>query len=57
VAEVSGWPEKMRNTPLVKYYRKFLEWDIMKKPRLVRIIEEFLNPIMGKSIVYYLKKV
>jgi 2-polyprenyl-3-methyl-5-hydroxy-6-metoxy-1,4-benzoquinol methylase len=41
---------------LVKYYRKFLEWDIMKKPRLVRIIEEFLNPVMGKSIVYYLKK-
>lgn len=41
---------------LVKYYKKFLEWDIMKKPRLVRILEEFLNPIMGKSIVYYLKK-
>ena len=41
---------------LVKYYRKFLEWDIMKKPRSVRMVEEFLNPIMGKSIVYYLKK-
>ncbi len=41
---------------LVKYYRKFLEWDIMKKPRLVRMLEDFLNPIMGKSIVYYLKK-
>jgi len=41
---------------LVKYYRKFLEWDIMKKPRFVRMLEEFLNPIMGKSIVYYLKK-
>lgn len=41
---------------LVKYYRKFLEWDIMKKPRLVRMLEDFLNPIMGKSVVYYLKK-
>jgi 2-polyprenyl-3-methyl-5-hydroxy-6-metoxy-1,4-benzoquinol methylase len=41
---------------LVKYYRKFLEWDIMKKPRSVRMVEEILNPIMGKSIVYYLKK-
>ena len=41
---------------LVKYYRKFLEWDIMKKPRSVRMLEDFLNPIMGKSIVYYLKK-
>lgn len=41
---------------LVKYYKKFLEWDIMKKPRLVRMLEEFLNPLMGKSIVYYLRK-
>jgi len=47
---------KNEEHPLVKYYKKFLEWDIMKKPRLVRILEEFLNPIMGKSIVYYLKK-
>ncbi|MCE5210932.1 MAG: class I SAM-dependent methyltransferase [Deltaproteobacteria bacterium] len=41
---------------LVKYYKKFLEWDIMKKPRPVRMLEEFLNPLMGKSIVYYLRK-
>jgi 2-polyprenyl-3-methyl-5-hydroxy-6-metoxy-1,4-benzoquinol methylase len=41
---------------LIKYYKKFLEWDIMKKPQSVRIIEELLNPIMGKSIVFYLKK-
>jgi SAM-dependent methyltransferase len=47
---------KKEDHPLVKYYRKFLEWDIMKKPRLVRMLEDFLNPIMGKSIVYYLKK-
>jgi 2-polyprenyl-3-methyl-5-hydroxy-6-metoxy-1,4-benzoquinol methylase len=47
---------KKEDHPLVKYYRKFLEWDIMKKPRFVRMLEDFLNPIMGKSIVYYLKK-
>jgi 2-polyprenyl-3-methyl-5-hydroxy-6-metoxy-1,4-benzoquinol methylase len=47
---------KKEDHPLVKYYRKFLEWDIMKKPRSVRMLEDFLNPIMGKSIVYYLKK-
>lgn len=41
---------------MVKYYKKFLEWDIMKKPRPVRMLEEFLNPLMGKSIVYYLRK-
>jgi len=41
---------------LVKLYKKFLEWDIMKKPRSVRMVEELLNPLLGKSIVYYLKK-
>lgn len=40
----------------VRYYRKFLEWDILSRPRSVRILEEFLNPIIGKSIVFYLKK-
>jgi 2-polyprenyl-3-methyl-5-hydroxy-6-metoxy-1,4-benzoquinol methylase len=47
---------KNEDHPLVKSYRKFLEWDIMKKPRPVRLLEELLNPLMGKSIVYYLKK-
>ncbi|MDI6742247.1 MAG: class I SAM-dependent methyltransferase [Smithella sp.] len=47
---------KNEEHPLVKSYRKFLEWDIMKKPRPVRILEEMLNPLMGKSIVYYLRK-
>jgi ubiquinone/menaquinone biosynthesis C-methylase UbiE len=41
---------------LVKLYKKFLEWDIMKKPRPIRMVEELLNPLLGKSIVYYLKK-
>ncbi|MBN1363976.1 MAG: class I SAM-dependent methyltransferase [Syntrophaceae bacterium] len=48
---------KNEENRLVKYYKKFLEWDIMKKPRWVRMLEEFLNPIMGKSIVYYLRKI
>lgn len=47
---------KNEEHPLVKLYKKFLEWDIMKKPRPVRIVEELLNPLLGKSIVYYLKK-
>lgn len=41
---------------LVKHYKKFLEWDIMKKPVLTRVLEELLNPFLGKSIVFYLKK-
>jgi len=41
---------------LVRYYKKFLEWDIMQKPFFVRRLEEILNPFLGKSIVFYLKK-
>jgi len=41
---------------LIKYYKKFLEWDIMQKPVLVRILEAILNPLLGKSIVFYSKK-
>lgn len=41
---------------LVKYYKKFLEWDIMHRPVFVRLLEAVLNPVMGKSIVFYLKK-
>ena len=41
---------------IIRYYKKFLEWDIMSKPRAVRIVEKLLNPVIGKSIVFYLKK-
>jgi SAM-dependent methyltransferase len=42
---------------LVKYYKKFLVWDMMKNNWLIRLLEElFLNPIMGKSIVYYFRR-
>ncbi|MFO7568368.1 MAG: methyltransferase domain-containing protein [Smithellaceae bacterium] len=41
---------------LVRLYKRFLEWDIMSKPRGVRMAEALLNPFIGKSIVFYLKK-
>jgi ubiquinone/menaquinone biosynthesis C-methylase UbiE len=41
---------------LVRYYKEFLEWDIMQKPFFTRLLENLLNPILGKSIVFYLKK-
>jgi 2-polyprenyl-3-methyl-5-hydroxy-6-metoxy-1,4-benzoquinol methylase len=40
----------------VRNYKKFLEWDIMQKPVITRVMETILNPILGKSIVFYLKK-
>jgi ubiquinone/menaquinone biosynthesis C-methylase UbiE len=42
--------------PLVKRYHQLLVWDIMKKPALTRYAEQVLSPLMGKSVVLYLKK-
>ncbi len=42
--------------PLVKRYHQLLVWDIMKRPALTRYAEQVLSPLMGKSIVLYLKK-
>lgn len=42
--------------PLVRAYRSFLEWDIMTGPPLVRLAERVLNPVLGKSLVLYLRK-
>jgi SAM-dependent methyltransferase len=41
---------------LVKQYHRLLVWDIMKKPRTTRYVERVLSPLMGKSIVLYLRK-
>ena len=40
----------------INFYKRFLEWDIMKKPLLTRILEKLFDPLMGKSIVLYFKK-
>jgi 2-polyprenyl-3-methyl-5-hydroxy-6-metoxy-1,4-benzoquinol methylase len=47
---------KNEKNVFIRYYKKFLEWDIMRKPRSVRVMESILNPLIGKSIVFYLKK-
>ena len=48
-------PKNLSN-PLVKAYKSFLEWDIMKGPRAVRLAETALNPVLGKSLIVYLRK-
>lgn len=40
----------------VRLYHRLLVWDIMKAPRLTRGAERILAPLMGKSIVVYLRK-
>ncbi len=42
--------------PLVSLYHRFLTWDIMQRPRITGVIDRFLNPLLGKSIVLYFVK-
>ena len=40
----------------VKNYHRLLVWDIMKAPRITRVAEALLAPVIGKSIIVYLVK-
>jgi SAM-dependent methyltransferase len=46
-----------RDLPITRAYHSFLVWDIMRKPRLVRTTERALDPVLGKSMVVYARKV
>lgn len=39
--------------PALKQYQKFLDWELFKAPRISRRIESLINPLLGKSVVYY----
>jgi hypothetical protein len=40
----------------VRQYHRFLTWDMMAKPPLTRILDRWLNPVCGKSVVMYFRK-
>jgi len=40
----------------VRLYHRFLVWDITKRPKAVRTIERALDPVLGKSLVVYVRK-
>jgi SAM-dependent methyltransferase len=42
--------------PLVRRYRKVLEWDIVTAPLATRLVDRALNPVLGKSLVVYSQK-
>ncbi|MCG8634654.1 MAG: class I SAM-dependent methyltransferase [Desulfobacterales bacterium] len=44
------------DVPLVNLYHRLLVYDLMENPRVTRFLEKLLNPLMGKSLVIYLKK-
>jgi SAM-dependent methyltransferase len=42
--------------PLVTAYHRMLVWDMMRAPWPTRLAERLLNPLIGKSVVVYLRK-
>ena len=42
--------------PAVAAYHRVLVWDITRAPRLTRLADRVLNPLVGKSLVVYLVK-
>lgn len=40
----------------VALYHRLLVWDLMSRPRLTRVLEDVLNPLIGKSLVLYAVK-
>ncbi len=39
--------------PLVKLYHRLLVWDMFHRPLLTRVLEKVLDPLIGKSVVFY----
>jgi SAM-dependent methyltransferase len=42
--------------PLVRAYHSLLVWDMVKAPLATRVAERVLQPLVGKSLVVYLRK-
>jgi SAM-dependent methyltransferase len=42
--------------PLVKAWHRLLVWDMMKAPWLTRGLERALDPLMGKSVALYFRR-
>ncbi|MDA2804312.1 class I SAM-dependent methyltransferase [Nocardiopsis suaedae] len=42
--------------PAVQAYHRMLVWDMLQAPPTTRIAEKALNPLIGKSVVVYVRK-
>lgn len=42
--------------PLARAYHRLLVWEIMEQPRTLRLAGRILDPLVGKSMVCYLRK-
>lgn len=48
--------DRQEESRLVALYHRLLVWDMMKRPRITRMLEQALNPVLGKSVVMYFRK-
>jgi ubiquinone/menaquinone biosynthesis C-methylase UbiE len=48
------WERRDEDQPLpLALYERVLEYDVLNEPRVTRALEERLNPVLGKSVVFY----
>lgn len=45
-----------RSGGIVGLYHRFLVWEMMARPRVLRVLERLLDPLIGKSEVFYARK-
>ncbi len=41
---------------VTRAYHRLLAWDVTRRPRVTRVAERVLDPVVGKSLVLYLRK-
>jgi SAM-dependent methyltransferase len=44
------------DAPPVRAYHRFLVWEMVHRPRITRMLERALDPMIGKSLVLYARK-
>jgi len=49
------WKRRERSR-LVRGYHRFLVWEMMRQPRWLRRLEQWLNPWLGKSVALYFRR-
>ncbi|MEO6126416.1 MAG: class I SAM-dependent methyltransferase [Ilumatobacteraceae bacterium] len=47
---------RREDSKAVNAYKKFLEWDIIKQPKITHYADKVLNPLLGKSLAVYATK-
>lgn len=50
------WWKSQDKSCIINLYHRLLVWDLMCRPWLTQTLENWLNPVVGKSVVMYFKK-